>query len=906
MKVKALKFLNQRGVSVVLACLLCLPTSVFAEISRENTKRSISAQLTDQGDYYLHPDGSRLTFVRKKDVYAIRKRQGVLDQRSKRSSISTKDRIKAQYGDQVEFVKRHGLGNTQVVRINNRVKSKSKSKRAFDVTPQMLQSLDSSIEEMEPVLANAKGKGDLLVTDKLIVKFVDGVDVNSTLDSLTARHNLSLVRKLNAPGNMYVMRANRRLVVGARFSLVRRVMNDSQVAWAQPQFKARPFKTTYEPNDPFFSEQWNLRNTGKGGSRCDTDCDANNAWDIGNANGLGAVSGSGTIIAIIDDGVQLDHEDLDIWTNSGEVGSGKEFNGLDDDGNGYIDDWRGWDFVDDDSSAEGSCGEDLTRGVDNNPSPQDFTACVTPNGDDVEQDDHGTAVAGIAAAIGDNSLGVTGVAYSASILPIRLISAFDADVNDDFCARVVEAMTYAGTYADVINNSWGMEEGTCPALDTVINDIVDGNLADLNGIVVPRRDGLGSPVVFASGNQASGWVKVTVPVTGSGEHAFEWRFLRSGFPDGTIDVDDAVWLDDIVFPDGSTEGFESGLGGFTNDCSLNTCAPIFGGVGDCDGVTLSSCPIWVENTDPNYSRSGQSVTVDQFNSFCTYSYLHTIKEGAGEISFWVWVSTDLRDAQDKFEFLIDGDQVLSYGDLPRKVDNGVGYPANVVKAIAVGASDAGQLTGATAPSFAAEERSSYSQFGTTLDVLAPSDNQHLAIVTTDRYGASGEGYNTNRDIGGSSSSAADPRYTDDFGGTSAAAPLVAGVAAAMIAADSNITAGDVEETLRATADKIGRRGLAAYDFTDGDGNTRSEFYGYGRVNMFSALKSVLGASDADSTSCTPESFSYSRANDLILPGFTALPQFDVPSCPSRGPLVPDDSSCFVVKTLNGNAVVFCL
>lgn len=907
-----IKFLSRHSVALLLVCAVSVATSALAQevdqkslqrgavknVTVKKAARGIPAELIDEGDYYLHPDGRRLSFYRKKDVYAVVKSPSSRN----RKSVSTKDRFKAQYGEQVEFVKHHALGNTEIVRINNRTKAKAKGKRAFDVTPEMLKSLDSSIVKMEPVLANAKGSGDLLVTSDLIVKLDASVDPNIALNQLAARFKLSLVRKLNAPGNMFVMRSGSLPNISAKFALVRRVMNDSRVAWAQPQFKARPFKTTFEPNDSLFSEQWNLRNTGKGGSRCDTDCDANNAWDIGNANGVGAVSGSGTIIAIIDDGVQLNHEDLDIWNNSGEVGGGKEFNGLDDDGNGYIDDYRGWDFVDDDSSAAGSCGEDATRGVDNNPNPQDFTGCTTVNGDLIEEDDHGTAVAGIAAATGNNSLGVAGTAYSASILPIRLISAYDMDQNVDFCARVVEAMAYAGTYADVINNSWGVVESTCPALDTIIDPIVDGTLADLNGVVVPRRDGKGSPVVFAAGNAASGWMKVTVPVTSAGEHAYEWRFARTAFPSGYNDgtEDNAAWLDDIEFPDGSTEDFETNLGDFTNQCADNTCDV------DCLPENPSSCPVWTLNTDPNYSRSGQSALIDLVgdSNYCTYSYLHTIKDGpAGEISFWVWVSTDQQVGSDKFEFLVDGVQKISFGDLPRFVDNEVGYPASLTKTIAVGASDAGQLSGTTSADLASEERSFYSQFGSELDVLAPSDNQHLGIVTTDRYGATGEGYNATRDIGGTTSSAADPRYTDDFGGTSAAAPLVAGVAAAMIAADPMITAASVESTLRATADKIGRRGAAAYDQV---GNTRSEFYGYGRVNMFAALKSVLGASDADSMSCTPEAFSYSRVTDLILPSFPALPQFDSPSCPAKGPLVPDDSTCFVVKTLNGNAVVFCL
>ncbi|RBP53493.1 subtilase family protein [Arenicella xantha] len=873
-----------------------------AKASFEYTKRGVSAELVDHGDFYQHPDGSRIRFLRKQGVFALEQ----VASSAKGKTVNLADRLSAQFGGQVELVKNHGLGLMSVVKVNDRIKSK----QFASVTAHMLKSADASILAVQPVLANSRGSGDILVTEKLLVKLNDGLS-SEALAEVLARFNLSVNRRLKASGSVYSMTARGTHNVASRFALVRSVMSDPRVEWAQPQFKTRAFKTAFEPtNNPLYTEQWHLQNTGKGGSRCDTDCDANNAWGLGapssGQEGAAELSGAGMVIAIIDDGVQLNHEDLTIWENPLEISG----NDIDDDGNGYVDDLNGWDFVDDDSSAPFSCGEDATRGPDNDPSPQAFTACVNINGDDVEQDNHGTAVAGIAAAI-NNNVGVVGSAYSAKILPIRLISEFDADPNSDFCARAVEAMTYAGTYAHVINNSWGMEEGTCPALDLVIADIVDGTLADLGpGTTAPLRanepirKGKGSPVIFAAGNSASGWLKVTVPVT-AGKHAYEWRFLRSDFPLDDLTEDDAARLDDIRFPDGTNEGFESGLEGFTNACALNSCI-------GCSTENASACTLWSINTNPDFSRSGSSAQIDMTNRQCIYSYLNTIKDGpAGDISFWIWVSTDQQTFSDKFEFLVDGKEKLSFGDIPRFVDDAVGYPANVAKAIAVGASDAGDLSGVTSADLAAEERAAYSQFGDSLDVLAPSDNQHLGIVTTDRYGANGEGYNSNRSIGGvswTSPTYNDPPYTDDFGGTSAAAPLVAGIAAAMIAADqaidnnssNDITAAEVEAVLRVTADKIGRRGAAAYDL---DGNTRSLFYGYGRVNMFGALKSVLGLSDVDTNSCAPEAFSYARQSDPLLAGLT--PQ-SAEFCPALGPTVPDSSSCFVVPTANSNAVVFCL
>lgn len=912
-------YMNHRKLSLqsTWVCLLSLliATSANAQITFSNAQHGVAAELVDQGDYYIHPDGSRIKFYRKKDVFVVKSSATT----SRKKSVDMATRLKSQFGNRVEFVRTSASGKNMntVITIDNQ----SKAKGAYRITPQMLKSLDSSISSVEPVLANSRGDDDILLTAKLLIKLKDGSKPD-TLNQLMSRFGLTMDRKLRAPGEIYSVFSNQSGDTAARFSLVRSVMNDANVEWAQPQFNARAHKTAFQPNDPLFNEQWHLRNTGKGGSRCDTDCDANNAWDIGNANGVGAVSGANTVIAVIDDGVQLDHADITIWQNLGEIAG----NGFDDDGNGYVDDWRGWDFVDDQLSrllnplaAIAECknllvnnvdpsdsngvkclcqDKDGTEGQDNNPSPQPESQCITFDDEVVaEQDNHGTAVAGIAAANGNNNEGVAGVAYSAQILPIRLVSEFDA--SDDFCASVIEAMAYAGTYADVINNSWVLAEGTCPGLDTVIASIADGTLGNLNNAIAPKRAGRGSPVIFAAGNDASGWVKVTVPVT-EGNHAYEWRYLRSDFPELFEDFtkDDSVWLDDIRFPDGSTEGFESGLGDFTNQCGLDSCN------GACIGATLSSCPKWQINTDPNFSRSGRSVQVDHQvdDSFCTNSYLHTIKEGpAGEISFWVWVSADQQVGSDKFEFLIDGIEVLSYGDLARFVDNAVAYPANLTETIAVGASDAGDLSGLSTASLLAEERAPYSQYGPQLDVLAPSSSQHLGIVTTDRYGVSGEGYNVNRDIGGTS--AADPRYTDDFGGTSAAAPVVAGVAAAMIASDNTISAANVQTTLRATADKVGRRGSAAYDSPGG----RSDFYGYGRVNMFRALKDVMGANDADSMICTPETFSYTAANDLLLPGFAPQP---TEFCPAKGPGAPplegeDDEDCFVIRTATGNHAVIC-
>lgn len=130
----------------------------------------------------------------------------------------------------------------------------------------------------------------------------------------------------------------------------------------------RAAKIAYVPNDPRWTDQWNLRTM-----KVDL------AWD----RTLGSNS---AIVAIMDTGVNTAHEDLvaNLWQNSGEIAG----NSIDDDGNGYVDDMNGYDFV----------GEDAI--------PEDV------NG-------HGTACAGIAAAVGDNSIGVAGIAPKARIMCLK-------------------------------------------------------------------------------------------------------------------------------------------------------------------------------------------------------------------------------------------------------------------------------------------------------------------------------------------------------------------------------------------------------------------------------------------------------------------------------------------------------
>ncbi len=164
-----------------------------------------------------------------------------------------------------------------------------------------------------------------------------------------------------------------------------------------------------EPNDTFYSELWYL-----------PQISVDQAWE--NTQGLDSI-----VVAVLDAGIDLDHADLvgNIWTNPGEITD----NGLDDDGNGFVDDVHGWDFVDD----------------DNSPVP-DVNSGSLP-----EAISHGTVVAGIIGATGNNHQGTVGLNWQVQIMPLRMLNY--VGVGDSIATS--EAIEYAvANGADVINLSF--------------------------------------------------------------------------------------------------------------------------------------------------------------------------------------------------------------------------------------------------------------------------------------------------------------------------------------------------------------------------------------------------------------------------------------------------------------------
>jgi len=179
--------------------------------------------------------------------------------------------------------------------------------------------------------------------------------------------------------------------------------------------------------------------------------------------------GKGAVVAVIDTGVDYNHEDLagNIWTNVDEIPA----NGIDDDNNGYIDDVRGWDFVD--KGGSNCAGAEDCSGEDNDP--------LDING-------HGTHVAGIIAAVQNNNKGISGIAPEALIMPLK---AGYSTGRSGFLktSDILEAITYAvNNNADVINMSFAGAE--LVVLEDILNFAFD----------------LGIVCVAAAGNSSSSTV----------------------------------------------------------------------------------------------------------------------------------------------------------------------------------------------------------------------------------------------------------------------------------------------------------------------------------------------------------------------------------------------------------------
>jgi len=337
------------------------------------------------------------------------------------------------------------------------------------------------------------------------------------------------------------------------------------------------------PRDPYYVDDPDP------GDDCDViedyTCDPQTLLDqwglfkVGAEGGWIETTGSAaTVIAVIDSGIDFDHDDLwaNIWSNPDEIPG----NGIDDDGNGYVDDHSGWDFA---GNNVGGPGDDPAS-EDNNP---DITAggqwvydpLAIPFGYRYEGDPavgdgvdnnleyyplfftmdpgvfHGTTVAGIVAAMTDNIVaetglyeGFAGTCWDCTLMPLRIINA----EGDAFGSDAAEAIRYAvDNGARIINASWGIPPGAASQDElTVLTQAVQ--YAAGNGVIV----------VAAAGNSGTQglYFPASMPET-IAVGSSNWLDTRSGFSSyaspGNQDILDVVAPGEAIWNAGVLSAYDA-------------------------------------------------------------------------------------------------------------------------------------------------------------------------------------------------------------------------------------------------------------------------------------------------------------------------------------------------------------
>ena len=189
---------------------------------------------------------------------------------------------------------------------------------------------------------------------------------------------------------------------------------DPDVLYAEPNYIVR---TTNTPNDPRFGELWGLSNVGQSGGTPDADIDAPTAWDI-------TTGDKNVVVAVLDTGIDYNHQDLsaNMFRNTLDCNN----NGIDDDGNGHVDDCFGIDVANNDSNP-------------------------------LDDNNHGSHVAGTIGAAGNNNAGVVGINWSVGLMACKFFDANGSGTTAGAvaCLEYVKSMKERGVNIVATNNSWG-------------------------------------------------------------------------------------------------------------------------------------------------------------------------------------------------------------------------------------------------------------------------------------------------------------------------------------------------------------------------------------------------------------------------------------------------------------------
>lgn len=269
------------------------------------------------------------------------------------------------------------------------------------------------------------------VPGEILVQFKKEVSISAWIQQHQLVKGIStetaLREKVSAPMNIYAITFDEQKIDEHVFLMS--VLQDKDVEVAQ--FNHYLTLRSTVPNDPQFNQQWQYINTGQSGGTAGADIDIDLAWDI-TTGGL-TPQGDTIVVCVIDGGFETTHPDLapNVWYNHAEIPN----NNIDDDNNGFMDDYRGWNT--------GQNNDNISAG---------FT-------------DHGTSVAGIVGAKGNDGIGVAGVNWNVKVMLVAGGTGVESEVLEAYSYPLTARKRYnetngaEGAFVVATNASWGVDFG---------------------------------------------------------------------------------------------------------------------------------------------------------------------------------------------------------------------------------------------------------------------------------------------------------------------------------------------------------------------------------------------------------------------------------------------------------------
>jgi len=738
---------NLRVVGLAIALLAGAWTGRGQELARPEG-------VIDAGDYYTLADGSKVALLQASGEIAVKRDRNL-------RSEAVLQLVGADARDLSErLLTTVDLGESHVVdllRVDDAADAISRLSGIAEVVSAM------------PVFVDPRSRHRLAATDEIIVQ----LEKEGDLAAAVAELGTEGLEPADAPGPApagQVLLKFAKGVSGNALTEANRLAAMPGVAWAEPNFIVE-IELCSIPNDELFNRQQGLYNEGQNQALAGADIDAPGAWDITTGN-------DSIVIAILDTGVDTAHLDFEgkIFNNPNELAYGRSGNGVDDDANGYVDDWRGWDFY----------------SWDNNPNPGTSAGAA-----------HGTSCAGIAAAKGNNEQrGVAGVAYGCKILAVKVSANDGTGLPSTY--RLGQAIRYAADYADILSISWTWAE------HDAINSAID--YAATSG-----RGGKGCPVLCASGNDGGQWWIDRVDVNVQpGTYKFGFYVQRAAYSNSAkaaidnvslLDGTSEYWYEDDVLPretfetDPFTRGWTVAHGGdATLDWARWQGQDLPGPLHGTPSTWCARTPVdvtyptggWLELRSPSIYLTGSHVLrVARWYCFDPPNLFQVrLLDSQGNV---LETLANLMDARYLGELRV------------------VRYPATHSTSIAIGA---------------ATDMDRYADYSCYFKSLLEPNTCGLFCV-----GPSNGGVNeiTTTDISGPGGRNNPGDYRMHFGGTSSAAPCVAGVAGLVLSRNANLTLQEAKDSLSAGCEQIGED---PYDPV----THKALHYGYGRVNANNSVR----------------------------------------------------------------------